>query len=85
MTALRLLAGAAAAALADGSTLGPGSGPWTVASPESVGLSAQALREAEEVVGWFAERQGSAPDPRPSTACRERSVARRQTHPCPAA
>ena len=51
MTALRLLAGAAAAAaLADGSNLGPGSGPWTVASPESVGLSAQALREAEEVV-----------------------------------
>jgi CubicO group peptidase (beta-lactamase class C family) len=30
--------------------LGPGAGPWTVATPESVGLSPEALRISEETV-----------------------------------
>ena len=30
--------------------MGPGSGPWTVATPESVGLSTEKLRESEEEV-----------------------------------
>jgi hypothetical protein len=30
--------------------LGPGAGPWTVASPDSVGLDAEMLRQAEETV-----------------------------------
>eukprot|EP01047_Picozoa_sp_COSAG01_P022635 COSAG01_NODE_1351_length_10617_cov_4.243392_2_plen_320_part_00 len=48
---LALLSTAAATAVGGRpDTLGPGAGPWTVASPDSVGLDAEKLRQAEETV-----------------------------------
>ena len=63
--------------------LGPGAGPWTVASPESQGLDGEQLRIAEERVNdEMGERLCCASDAQPS---RNPCLLRPHTHPVHAA